>query len=536
MTKPIRFSFHQTSAGLGLRNAHPIQSTRVISGMHQLFKGLEKTNKEAYEKIRHSGEFNVTLVQRPGSEKYSMRIFSDNVQIHIQNLKPETQKTFVELPPIPSGLKKKPVPMASAPLSRDMMSSMGTTVFPQNLFTSFATALSAFWNWLKSLRGSKKVTFAPGTIDNSSKPPLEPKSRVEKLPVTEHEVRETLKEKPSMPAPKINMSLPVVVLHEASEIPTPSSTQETRDTPLQRTAAEDDIYLENLEYRDPSSEKGQHLQKVLQTPDTPLRHYPNLQLEPITEPLLPDDFSFPKELPSSLKNAEENASAALQETKTLPPTKKKEDDFIVIHQREMAPLAAPTPDKPVFIPAEIPESERHLSALKSLFMVQFSSTEVQFPRHPKDDPHETQYFGNFILKRVFPMNDLKSCEMDMETGRFKLTFAQEKKIPLTKLPAGKTKATIDNLKPAVGTTLHIGKEVKGKFNLESDKGYLEFETGSLTIQWTTWKVPFTCHLRGIRVNPQYADWLIFKGEFGVTAERNIQAQDFIDFIECNLAK
>lgn len=565
MTKPIRFSFHNTPTGLRMRNAHPIQSTRALSGMNRVFTRLEQINKAAYEKVRHLDEFSVNLEKQPGSEKYGMRIFAEKVQIHIPNLKPETQKIFLELPPLPSA--------PPAPLSPDMMSSMGTTVFPQNLLVSFATAISAFWNWIKSLRGneSKKVSFAPDTLDKPSSR-LEPKRRTEN-PLAADPKAVSNEKHPSLSASAVSTRLPVIMLDQEPEAPMMEETPDTLLPPseMERDPESDgEIYPENREYVDPASQKGQPLERMLQTPDAPLKRYSHSALAPIAEPLLPEDFSSDKNLSSSLKNAEppipESPSApleyeklqlpsstrpkhrgcvileqeaiktsapvpaitaALQET---PPTK-EEDEFTILDRRKTEPPVAAAAAEPIPTPPQFSAAERQRKDLEFLFLMQFSPTETPDPSS----------FGYYLLNKIFPMHDLQSCEIDMTTGRFKLTFAKEKTIPLTKLPEGKTETTINNLKHAVGTTLHIGKELKGKINIESitkgEKDYLNFDEGSLTIQWTKWKVPFTCHLLGIQLHPQYSEWLVFKGKFmGKTADRNIRTQDFIDFIECNIAK
>jgi hypothetical protein len=499
MTKSIRFSFHNTPAGLRMRNTHPIQSTCALSGINRVFTRLEQINKTAYEKVRHLDEFSVTLEQQPGSEKYGMRIFAEKVQIHIPNLKPETQKIFLELPPLPSA---PPVP-----LSPDMMSSMRATVFPQNLLVSFATALSVFWNWIKSLRGSepKKVSFAPDT-KGEPRVPLEPNA---KRPVGNPPAAD-----PSPTASTASMRLPVIVLDQEPEAPMMEEALDTLPpSEMDRDPESDgEIYPENREYVDPASQKGQPFERMLQTPDAPLKHYSQPVLEPLPEPLLPLEQEAIKP---------PVACAASQEMK------KKEGD---LEQTKTAPPAT-APDEPILTPPQFSATERQMKDLEFLFLMQLSPTETPDPSG----------FGNFLFKRIFPMNDLQSCEIDMTTGRFKLTFANEKTIPLTKLPESITENTKNNLKLAVGTTLHIGKELKGKINFESlangKKDYLEFDEGSLTIQWEKLFKTWTAHLLGIRVTHGYSEWLTFKGKFmGKTAERNIRIQDFVDFIECNITK
>jgi hypothetical protein len=160
---------------------------------------------------------------------------------------------------------------------------------------------------------------------------------------------------------------------------------------------------------------------------------------------------------------------------------------------------------------------------------QFISTNIQRSAESKEE-----VFSDYLMERIF--GRIESAAMNNETGAFTLTFAEEQKISLKNLPKGKSQAVLGALKPAVGKTLHVAKEVKGKFNY-LDEGRPSFEDGSLTIQWQRMWLNFTAHLTGIFTQDQDPELLIVAGKIAfLTEKRAIRAQDFVDFLECNMPK
>jgi hypothetical protein len=230
---------------------------------------------------------------------------------------------------------------------------------------------------------------------------------------------------------------------------------------------------------------------------------------------------------------------------TLSPAAKKSSGCVLLDCEPSKVDLAPTPVAVAASPVLPQTVEQNVAAfqtspplsqqsdqaevlIKSLMAVQFCSTYIK-----RGAESEEELFGNYLMNRIF--GKLESAKINMDTSEFTLTFVEEQKIPLKNLPKGNPQATLDALKLAVGTTLHIAKEVKGKFN----ENKLNFNDGALTIQWRLLFKNFTAHLIGI--DTQNPEWLMFTGKMSIlgkekTALHAIRAQDFVYFLECNLPK
>jgi hypothetical protein len=198
-----------------------------------------------------------------------------------------------------------------------------------------------------------------------------------------------------------------------------------------------------------------------------------------------------------------------------------------VEQKDRRESAAAKPAQTNSIVSQ--ESDQAERVIKSLMKTQFISTNIQRSAESKEE-----VFSDYLMERIF--GRIESAAMNNETGAFTLTFAEEQKISLKNLPKGKSQAVLGALKPAVGKTLHVAKEVKGKFNY-LDEGRPSFEDGSLTIQWQRMWLNFTAHLTGIFTQDQDPELLIVAGKIAfLTEKRAIRAQDFVDFLECNMPK
>jgi hypothetical protein len=285
-------------------------------------------------------------------------------------------------------------------------------------------------------------------------------------------------------------------------------------------------------------------QKLIPLPSGPkAKHSSSIMIDPKPEVVKEDQLEKDRE-----KDLPPLEIQAPIEKPILPVAKasKEEDGFEIVDSGGPTPSEVPAAsqkkvadkrketseilaeDALLYKAAPLTESKRAEATIISLLRSQFQSSEVQ-----KNAQEEAKPFGLYLFDDVFSKDQLQSCEMDETTGRFKLTFTKENHIPLTGFPKDMSEATKNKLKPALNTTLHIAKELKGIFDY--DTGTLELDEGLLTIQWKTWGVRCTAHLLNIKTNPQNAQYLTFKGKFmGMTEDRHILAQDFVNFLECNI--
>ena len=139
--------------------------------------------------------------------------------------------------------------------------------------------------------------------------------------------------------------------------------------------------------------------------------------------------------------------------------------------------------------------------------------------------NDDKSFGKYLLEKVF--GKATSYEFIHETLEFTLKFATPEQIHLKNLPQGKSSETETRLKPALGCTLYLAQEVKGKFDVE--KREISFTSGSLTLGW----MGFWASLRSISENGNNE---VAFTSFTGTGCRTLPAQDAVDFFECNLPK
>jgi hypothetical protein len=449
-SKLIRFSLYKSlgSEGLKLRKTQSIQSTRAIAGMEAVFKSLREINAEAYGKVRSLDEFTVTLTPLPGSENYSLQIRSNKLQINIGKLKPETKAPFLASLETQSLSKTISGPNPALSLDPDTISSMGPpSSFLKDLLVPWTMIVSTFRKWVNSF-------LKLFSKDRPAKPDIVEKPSEKEVP------------SPS----KTNLSLPVEpastdVFYDLEDPSTHKNTldiDQKKEARIQRRIEKAKKTAKQAPVPKPVA-RSPSPAAVFTIPDLPpeVLHYE--KLVPLSDEQLqakPARSILLESSPSEIKAAD-----AAQE----------DEDFVALGGAGTPPPSDPIINAPSKPPLEI--------ALRSLFLAQFSSTEVQ-SRSAK------QLFGFYLLDQVFP--PIQSCEMDLTTGRFKLTFVQEKQIPLTELPSGKSEQTLKKLSLAKGTTLHIAKELTGRF--KSDEGKLEFDEGALTIQWKKWAIRCTTAL------------------------------------------
>jgi len=540
--------------------------------MNVVIQGLGAVHQEAYQRIRKLDEFTVTLTHLPGSKDCGLKIRSKNLHINIAKLKPETRDHFLSLQPALKSPISNPVPF-----SPDTISSMNSSSILKEPRLLWTLMVSTFREWMSSLHKlifgnsvsdttKKHVSFAPGTVDGSTS---KPKKR--RAPASAP--RDQAPDSESQPTSAFRLPVVEINGHQGD--------------------ASDDDYLPNPDYKGPESSKEKE-PKIHQTPDSdskfrrvakdlphPIeRVYPHelssyekliplpdakpqrtrsIMLEPSDTPSaqphereknnIPDSAyqlsAVLKDLPpleklllpseplpdaKPIPNAAEKTAA--EDPKPLGISNPKDEDFEVVPSRESAPgeeRKLETAEAPMeYSPVPLNESDRAKATIISLLRSQFQSSPVRITSQEEVTP-----FGLYLFNEIFPIHQFQSCEMDTETGRFKLTFAEAKQIPLTRLPPVKSKQTLEKLKNALNTTLHVAKEVKGKFDYE--KGTVEFDEGSLTIQWTKLWKNWTAYLLDIQPHPQNSLFLIFKGKFlGMTENQSILAQDFADFLECNI--
>lgn len=260
---------------------------------------------------------------------------------------------------------------------------------------------------------------------------------------------------------------------------------------------------------DKARDKAEKLRLELENepkPDSPL---PSLskrlpELEEI-EPLSPEDFAPAPQSDLDVKYVEIPAAAAVSQESTS------------INEGTSAVAIAP-PRKPRT------QQEMALETLSSLMHAQFFYTETKRTQKPNGEP-----FGLYLMDRFF--GKAKSVSYDVQTQNFILNFETEQKIKLAKLPEGKSSEALATLSKLLDATLFIPKTVKGKFNI--DEGQLSFQRGSLRLDWT-WT---SAQLLGILEGQERDNTIIMQITYlKIPQEGPVNAQDFVDMIECNLPK
>jgi hypothetical protein len=165
---------------------------------------------------------------------------------------------------------------------------------------------------------------------------------------------------------------------------------------------------------------------------------------------------------------------------------------------------------------------------KSLMEALFSNNIIT-----RSDQQE-ESFGKYLTERV--LGKPGSCKYDIGTGKFTLVYLTEKRIPLKNLPGNKSPDSLAILQKMQGATLRIPKVLEGQINIA--EGKLSFEPGSLMLEWKWDKAQLLGIFANAENNPdntiqlqiKYINWTGISGTFdGVT-----NAQDFVDFAECNL--
>ncbi len=221
-------------------------------------------------------------------------------------------------------------------------------------------------------------------------------------------------------------------------------------------------------------------------------------LQPIAQPTLQ------VVMPSSTKTT--TPVVVSDKTTTQPPLKPVQVEATT---KPIAPQIVPvTPKADPYIDIFIDMDRR------------FSNTLVMLPESGKT-------FGGYLMERLF--GKAKSYDYKKETGDFTITFEKEQNFNLTKLPEKASDKTKKELEQLQGSTLIIPKQVKGKFSGNK----VSFEPGSLTISWI-----------GSWVKPNIQLLEIYEtGEGRITMRVNVtikelfisvSAQDFADFVECNI--
>lgn len=537
--KPFKLSFYKTpgASSLSLRDAQPIQSTRALAGMDIILKKLSELNQEAYHSARNLDEFTVTLTPIPRSKDHKLQISGKNLVINIAKLKPETKAHFL---PLKSALKSPD----SSRSSKDTISSMNNSSIFQDPLMLWTMAVSTFRQWMSSLHKlifGNHVSFSPDTVDGSTSIPKKKnnalaieKSSEDMAFVTKKQSRLAVEivdeQRHDFDAPFRPQQNPNYADPELSE--ESLKTPPTLDSTLKLPSLKD--LPQPLEMVYPHDQPS--YQKLIPLPNGS-KTKNSILIDP--KPIVIKKDQLKKEREKDLPPLKILPEPAPIEKPILPAAKasEEEDGFeIVDSSQPEAPAAAQKKeaaqieDEMLYKAMPLTESKRAEATIISLLRSQFQSSEVQ-----KNAQEEAKPFGLYLFDDVFSKDQLQSCEMDETTGRFKLTFAKENHIPLTGFPKDMSEATKNKLKPALNTTLHIAKELKGFFDY--DTGTLELDEGLLTIQWKTWGVRCTAHLLNIKTNPQNAQYLTFKGKFmGMTEDRHILAQDFVNFLECNITE
>lgn len=211
------------------------------------------------------------------------------------------------------------------------------------------------------------------------------------------------------------------------------------------------------------------------------------------------------------------------EASISPPTvaAEPEDDFfdVLSDDEPLAlqsaispiPLASSLPSKVIAsVPPEVliddsvkPEAKTPLDQIKENFNKLFSSMEIQRGAVQKEP------FTPIFLERFF--GKIESCTFDPKTNDFSLVLAQEQKRKL--------------LGPF---SLHIRKQVKGRFNFAESK--ISFEHGCITLDWG-WT---SGYLLSLGKNPQNGQLTIGGKYLGITSDSDIAVENFVTMLEYNL--
>lgn len=142
-----------------------------------------------------------------------------------------------------------------------------------------------------------------------------------------------------------------------------------------------------------------------------------------------------------------------------------------------------------------------------------------------------QPFGFYLMDRLF--GKATSCNYNSKTKEFTLVFAEERSFNLTKIPEGKSAESLKGLNQLKDSILKMPIQVKGTF--DPVKNRINFEPGSLTITWSKARVIKWAQLLGIFETQDETITMQIKTLKGEDFPF-ILAQDFVDFVECNLPK
>lgn len=139
-------------------------------------------------------------------------------------------------------------------------------------------------------------------------------------------------------------------------------------------------------------------------------------------------------------------------------------------------------------------------------------------------------FGTYLMERLF--GKAVSHEYEKETGDFTITFAEEQKFNLTKLPEKVSAQTKKDLTQLLNSILTLPKKVKGKFS----ENKVSFEPGSLTISWPNGWISTEAQL--LEIYEAQNGRITMRVKYGIIPARytSVLAQDFANFVECNLPK
>jgi len=214
--------------------------------------------------------------------------------------------------------------------------------------------------------------------------------------------------------------------------------------------------------------------------------------------LLSDDESLETSTPPSIVAAEtedvffdllsDDEQLTPQKPTTNPPS---------------ASLALPLPSSEIAFVKPLTEEKTPLDQIKENFNKLFSSMEVQRAAGQKEP------FAPIFLERFF--GKIESCTFNPKTNEFTLVLVQEKKRKL--------------LGPF---SLHVRKQIKGKFDFE--KGKISFEHGCITLDWG-WT---SGYLNCIGKNPQNGQLTIGGKYLGITSDSDFSLENFVTMLEYNV--
>lgn len=198
----------------------------------------------------------------------------------------------------------------------------------------------------------------------------------------------------------------------------------------------------------------------------------------------------------------------------------------------LSPPKEPVAVEPKKTAVNSPDSEWKPTEQERLFATIFMNMNERFVNTMiRLSQNIQQNFGDYMMSRLFVQ--ATSYSYDENTNEFKMVFDKERSFNLTNLPENISAESREDLKNLQNSVLKLAKEIKGKFNKDRS---ISFEPGALTIEWPKGWTSTKAQLLSMYESQGDTVTLGIKYGYLPYALTSPLAQDFVEFVDCNLPK